>query len=188
MASTAVGVGATLVVTSLCVGRLTAAAELPRVVLHVTDYQQVAKGELLEAQQRATRAYAGIGVQLVWTGGPEEQLSNDSGVHVRVSILNIEMSAKSNDDLRVLGQAGHNSRHVYIYYTRIVDYGFRTQSDPARVLAVVLAHELGHVLLPAYSHTPSGLMQPGLIGRIVTMPPFLPAQVTTIRQMLAAEW
>jgi hypothetical protein len=163
-----------------------AAAELPRVVLHVTDYQGVSVDELQDAQQRVAAAYRRIGVQLVWTGRPQGVTPRDGDLHVRLTILNAEMTAKHNPDVTALGQGCHAARHAYIYYPRLVGYAIQTQSDPARVLALVVAHELGHVLLPEYSHARTGLMQASTDRRIVSLPPFLPSQASTIREMLTS--
>ena len=62
----------------------------------------------------------------------------------------------------------------------------RTNGDPATTLALVLAHEIGHLLLPEYSHAPSGLMRAHWEGRVDNIPSFIPAQATTIRMMLAS--
>ena len=55
-----------------------------------------------------------------------------------------------------------------------------------RVFGLVLAHEIGHMLLPRYSHTALGLMKAGWVGAISAIPEFLPEQAATIRTLLAA--
>jgi hypothetical protein len=178
-------VAASVVLACLSSGSMARAAELRRVVLDLTDYQPVATAELGDAQQLVVQAYARIGVELAWAGWSDGAPSEDASLRVRVTILNGPMSTRNNPDVSALGEGSHGARQAYIYYARIVDFARRTQSDPARVLAVVLAHELGRVLLPDYSHAPSGLMRPTWDGRIVNVPPFLPAQATTIRHQLA---
>jgi hypothetical protein len=177
---------AMVVVTGLCSGSIGSAAELQRVVAHVTDYQPVEPAVLCNAQRLVIQAYARIGVELVWAGPPDGQRPDDASLHVRVSILNSPMSEKSNPDVSALGQGSHVARQACVYYSRIVDFARQTHSHPARVLATVLAHELGHVLLPEYSHAPWGLMRPTCAERIVSVPPFLPAQASAIRQMLTS--
>jgi hypothetical protein len=186
MANGAAAAAGLMVVSRLLAPSVADAAELHRVVLHLTDYQEVAPGELTQAQQLVVRAYGRIGVQLVWAGRPDGVRPDDGNLHVRVSILDQSMSERHNPDVNALGQGSHGAKWAHIYYPRIVTYARRTQSDPARVLAVVIAHELGHVLLPEYSHTRTGLMQPTTDERIVDVPSFLPAQASVIRQMVAA--
>jgi hypothetical protein len=54
------------------------------------------------------------------------------------------------------------------------------------MLGFVLAHEIGHMLLPRYSHTALGLMKAAWVGTITGIPEFLPEQAATIRTLLAA--
>jgi hypothetical protein len=173
-----------MVVSCLSSGTVETAAELPRVILHLTEYEQVPPDELRDAQEQVDLAYRRIGVQIEWAAQPMGDMPRDGSLHVSVVILNDPMSAKYNADVNALGQGSHITKHAYIYYPRIVGYAQHTHSSTGRVLAVVMAHELGHVLLPEFSHVRSGLMQPTWQGRIVNVPPFLPAQASTIRELL----
>lgn len=157
------------------------------VVLHVADYAKVPAGEMGSAQQAAARVYERIGVQLVWTDGSARLAPADGAVHLDVWILTAEMTHRMKAAPDGFGQASHSTKRAYIHYSRILAYAKQSASDPARVLALVLAHEVGHMLLPEYSHAPSGLMRANWEGRIVGIPDFLPAQANTISRMLMAE-
>jgi hypothetical protein len=54
------------------------------------------------------------------------------------------------------GEAG---RIAFVIYDRIRDIARRADADIAQVMGTVIAHELGHLLLPAGSHTDDGLMR-----------------------------
>ena len=82
---------------------------------------------------------------------------------------------------------GRDSKRASIYYERIIEYAAHTRGDLDQVLALALAHELGHLLLPDYSHTKRGLMRAARTDRIVEMPNLLPTQAATIRMMLIVE-
>ena len=155
------------------------------VVAHVLDYQQVSHGELAAAQQVASQVYAKIGVRLVWTGGPRVAAPTDGFLHVDVVLLDSVMTTRNNPEPQAFGDASHATHRAYIYYARVLDHARHTQSDPVRALALVIAHELGHVLLPEYSHSPSGLMRATWGGRLVYVPPFSAAQAEAIRATLA---
>jgi hypothetical protein len=58
----------------------------------------------------------------------------------------------------VLGQTNRPSRLVYVFFHRIMPIAVRYDQDYARLLGLVVAHELGHVLLPRDSHSPTGIM------------------------------
>ena len=48
---------------------------------------------------------------------------------------------------------------AYVFYARIVDVAQATRKDTASILGHVLAHEMGHLLLPANAHSRSGVMR-----------------------------
>jgi hypothetical protein len=50
-----------------------------------------------------------------------------------------------------------------------------------------MAHEVGHVLLPPFGHSRSGIMRATMDGRIMRVPGFMPDQADTIRKRLARE-
>jgi hypothetical protein len=60
---------------------------------------------------------------------------------------------------RVLAQANSEARRVYVLWDRIgpsVDHQAVARGD---ALGLIIAHELGHVLLPALGHSRSGIMR-----------------------------
>ena len=162
-------------------------AMVATVVAHVRDYQQVSHGELAAAQELASHVYEKIGVRLVWTGGSRVGPSTDRFLHVDVVLLDRVMTMRNNPEPKAFGDASHATQRAYIYYPRILDHARHTRSDAVRVLALVFAHELGHVLLPEYSHSTSGLMRASWEGRLLYVPPFSAAQAEAIRATLATQ-
>jgi len=168
-------------------GRRAAAApaETPTVVLHVLDYVHLQSDELHEAQTLAAKVYSNIGVNVVWTDGTAGAAPADGARHLDVVILTPEMTKQRSAPPGAFGQAGPEQRRAYIYYKRIVDRAIETRSDPRRLLGVVFAHEVGHMLLPIYSHTEEGLMRPEWSGPYFgKIPDFLPSQGAEIRKEL----
>jgi len=155
--------------------------EVATVVLHVRDFHGVPPSEFADAQRGASEIYRRIGVRLVWTDGSARLNAVDRCLNVDIVILDRAMADRNNPEPTTFGQASHMTRRAYIYYSRIMAYATRTFSNPDRAMAVVLAHELGHVLLPEYSHTAAGIMRPTLAGRILKLPRFAPEQAITIR-------
>ena len=157
------------------------------VVVHTVDAEHVPARELAEAQSLVAAVYARIGVRLVWTGGNSRLAANDGFRHVDVAILNLAMTERHKMDQSALAFASHTANVAYIFYPRVFAHARRTGSAPALTLALVIGHELGHVLLPDYSHAPSGLMRAYWEGRISDLPDFMPSQAETIRTLLAAQ-
>jgi hypothetical protein len=52
-----------------------------------------------------------------------------------------------------------SSRLAFVFYQRIAWISLMCNVAKASILAVAMAHEIGHVLLPDDSHTPAGLMR-----------------------------
>jgi hypothetical protein len=50
-------------------------------------------------------------------------------------------------------------RIAYVLYDRVVAAALRARWDLVEFMSVVIAHEIGHLLLPHGSHTPDGLMR-----------------------------
>lgn len=156
-------------------------ADLPQVVLSVTDYAQLPPADLASAQRAASSVYARAGIRLRWTDG---EAANDID-YLEVVILTAAMTVERHAPPGVFGQASHETRHAFIHAARISAYASETMSDFTQVLGLVLAHEVGHMLLPGGGHSPKGLMRAEWEGRIVGVPDFLPAQVAIIRAQLA---
>ena len=159
---------------------------LVTVTLHVRDYDHVPAGELADAQKRASRVYARIGVRLVWTDGSAALAAKDKAAHFDVIILTSEMTGNLGAPANEFGRASRAARRALIYHPRIKAHAAKTRSDPACVLALVVAHEIGHMLLPDYSHAPSGLMRAAWTGRVLGVPDFIRSQADSIRLLLAA--
>jgi len=159
-------------------------ARRAKVVLHVKDYQPVPPGQLREAEVVVRSIYARIGVDVVWTTGAARMAPADGDRHVDVVIMNKEMTDRDAPDAKAFGKGNMLIHRATIYFPRIVAHAHKTQSNPSRVLALVLAHEVGHTLLPEYSHSSSGLMRARWDGAIVQIPGFAREQADAIRAML----
>jgi hypothetical protein len=172
---------------------LASPGDVAPLVLHVTDYAHLKTrnldlktGDLLEAERLVAGVYARIGVRVVWTDGCAAEAAGDGAVHLDVILLSAEMTDRRQPTPAPMtfGQASRETRRAFIYSARVINHAIQTGSDPSWVLALVLAHEVGHMLLPVYSHSASGLMRPYWEGRIAAIPDFLPSQAQEIRSRL----
>jgi hypothetical protein len=137
--------------------------------LVAVDHAQLPERVLARAQTEAARIYRSAGITLVW--------SDTLDFSVPQMIINIvskptfarltipDSLAVKAADSRVLGVApGHKDRRnltVWAFYERIEDSATLLGLDPGLLLGHVIAHELGHLLLPYDSHSQSGLMRAG---------------------------
>lgn len=131
------------------------------IVVQVDNYTEISARDLAEAEQQATRIYEAIGVQMIWVHG-EVSMQDPRGLPVRVLVLSREMAERkiAEEQIKkdVLGQANRPSHWAYIFAHRIVAVAVKRRQPYSRVLGLVIAHEVGHIMLPAYSHSETGIM------------------------------
>ena len=131
-------------------------------LVRVDNDAKIPAADLAEMEDEVARSFLGVGVQVIWQHG-EVALDDSRGmrVHLRLlSRLNAERKiAKERIGNTVLGQTNRPARRVYIFCHRIVEASVKYLHDYTRILGLVVAHELGHVLLPAGSHSDSGIMK-----------------------------
>jgi hypothetical protein len=168
-----------------------AAGSDPVVVLHLTDSAHVSRDELAAAEQLTTQVYRNAGVRAVWTDGAAATARHDDALHVDVLLLSREMVAKKSQSDGIgeqcFGVAARPARRAYIFYGRIADRARLTAASPALLLGIVIAHEVGHLLLPASSHSASGIMSVSWERQIERLPWFTADQATTIRRLFPVE-
>jgi hypothetical protein len=160
-----------------------------QVVLHVTNFSRVQPRALVVAEDRATQVYRAAGMQVVWTEGPAPATDSGAALHLQVLLLSADMVQKLSWTTRLgqgtFGLASQPVKRAHIFVERIAQYAIATRSDLSCVLATVLAHEVGHLLLPASSHAASGIMRGVWHGQIANVPGFTNAQAATMRRRLA---
>jgi hypothetical protein len=141
-------------------------------------------------RRHAEEIYAQIGIALV----PAEELEETAAtgaMHLTVVIVSgagIERFMSTNPGLptSVLGVAPDHTGRVYLFWDRIVALGRRNHVRPDRVLGRVLAHEIGHHLLPAKGHSAVGVMRASLDYQSAEPPTFSDDQVGSMRTLLIA--
>jgi hypothetical protein len=157
-------------------------------VVQVYDYAHMPAEQLAKAQCEATSIYRAAGVLIVWVSG-----SGASGELVarplRVMILSREMSEMKIEHDAVgettVGQASRATGRAYIFYNRVVERAKRYTPNVETMLGWVMAHELGHLLLPESGHSDAGIMRP-TFDRHTLVQRFTPAQSRSLRQILTA--
>ncbi len=125
-------------------------------------------------------------MQVVWADGVAATAPADGALHLDVILLTAAMADRQQPHTASFGQASRVTKRAYIFCERVLAHAHSTGSDPGRVLGLVLAHEIGHMLLPEHSHTGLGSMKAAWIGTISAIPEFLPEQAATIRTLLSA--
>jgi hypothetical protein len=184
--------GAALAATLLSATLAGAAQRQPvTVVLHITDHAQVSARILARAERIVEGIYDRIGVRVVFieNGAVQTQVF-DQALHLRVRLLSREMADRkiqaSRADDTVLGRAARETGYAYILTPRVIDCANRLAIDRAELLGLVIAHEVGHLVMPVHSHSTIGIMRADL-DLSATLPGFTPQQGETIRALVATD-
>jgi hypothetical protein len=124
------------------------------------DYARVGNAIIEKAQQRTAFAFKQVGINTDWVADGEPQF--------RIMIIE-QMGAILPASGDVCGYTpreadGTSGRMAYVAYGSIRAFVRNPQSGRARLdvsdmLGYCIAHEIGHLLLPAGSHSPTGIMR-----------------------------
>ena len=133
------------------------------IVLHVTNYADLSRKVLEDAMTRVAMIYERIGVRIAWVEDMGSvRRHGDGQLHLTVLLLSREMAEKkisaAGIEDGVLGFAHPASGRASIFCDRIA----ATPGAPKNFsipLGNVIAHEVGHLVLGANSHSRSGIMR-----------------------------
>jgi len=163
--------GVSLTVALLPAGQASAAQEEPTIlVLHLDNYARIPPDQLDKSKSEVARIYKVAGIQTIWIdkegpGGtsPSVPEARSTAAHVRVLLLDEEMAARKIEreaiPSRVLGRSARATARAYILTPRVSALAARNRCEFDRLLSRVIAHEVGHLLLPPHSHSPTGIMR-----------------------------
>jgi hypothetical protein len=141
------------------------------VSLRIHDYVALPKRPLARTQSLVSAYYRAIKVDTQWRAVIQprrEPQAPAASVHIElqdltVIILNRSMALEKELPDGAVGSAATttdaNGRIAYVLYDRVVAAALGAGWDPIDLMSVVIAHEIGHLLLPHGSHTPEGLMR-----------------------------
>lgn len=141
--------------------------------VRIDDRAAVSDAILRSAKAVATRIYWNIDVSLVWIepaaaapharAGRETRIVPDDTATLRIIIVAPGLAERIHADPKALGVAADDARqsgHVaYVFYDRVRMLSARYEQHGGAILGHVMAHELGHLLLPYDTHAESGLMR-----------------------------
>jgi len=147
--------------------------ELP-ITIQIHDYWHVPTESLARASAVVTSTYEKIGVRTEWLQVVRQGERRGTSKHRRempripiaqltIIILTKEMAARGRFADGALGMAAvadeGMGRIAYAIYDRVRDTASRAGIGEADLLGFVMAHEIGHLLLPRGSQPESGLMR-----------------------------
>lgn len=139
----------------------------PELSISVHDYADVPAVLLSAAEGQAREIFRRAGLETVWLNcspklekvEPRSCYFSDT-THLTLKISSHAMNAQVRDRIDVLGTAYPDDQvgyFAYVFYDRVQELAQRQRLVHA-LLANVMAHEIGHLLLGSNSHSLSGIM------------------------------
>ena len=168
----------------------TTAAGAPLVVL-VDDRVGVPTRDLAVAKRQVEEIFADAGVSIVWREDrfPASIMPAITG-DLAARQAAVMLINNSDDPLPgasgcTLGFAAKRPAVAYAYHNRIVEQASLNAIDARVLLGRVIAHELGHVLLPPNTHSRRGIMRANIDLGFENPDRFTRDQAGLIRAILA---
>ena len=127
----------------------------------VFNFRQVPDKVLAKAESEAGRIFQRSGVHVTWRDCPTGSEPCEKGTGC-VLFLAIQAGPVQNTKLDTISGSADQSVHlaaVYYDYLPRQPGGYRNSSEVVTVLAGVIAHELGHLLLGTHGHSLTGIMR-----------------------------
>ena len=120
--------------------------------VHVVADARVPRDVVERAKPETARIYQHIGIDVVFVDEP-------SADTITVRVVETPMKDAKGSAMGVAPRSGGQiGGLVYVFYSRVDSYARQHAKPVPQVLGHVMAHELGHLLLPYGSHAKSGIM------------------------------
>lgn len=147
-------IGAALTIELGLSAPVAASGGMPSVSLYVANQAGLSSDVVRDARLEVMRIYGQIGVEVIWAehpgGGPNDPL---------VIIIRATWVGPAGTLGFALRGTNSPGRVAYVFYDRVQPLAAKYRMSDGSLLGVAMAHEIGHLLLPYGSHSPSGLMQ-----------------------------
>ena len=122
------------------------------IMVHIVTDARVPAAAIQRAKPIASHIYQPTGIQLTFVDEPAAH-----GITLRMLYMPMKEASRLSMGVAARGH-GRMGGLIYAFYTRIEAYARKHNKPVSQVLGHVMAHELGHLLLPHGSHTKRGIM------------------------------
>ena len=135
-----------------------AAAETrPSIAVVVHNQSAVSDDCIARAKADVVRIYGDAGVDVLWMD--PAMVMPVPTFTIRLLIRPRPIEAQGRIMGTAIGATHDTSGSAFVFYQEVLKTAHDRQQDVARVLAYAMAHEMGHLMLPAPAHAASGIMR-----------------------------
>jgi hypothetical protein len=165
----------------------------PMLVVRVANEAKLPHDLLQAARLRAGEIFESAGVSLQWRDVDEEVRPRTTGAaDVFVVLASTRLTAVICTVNRLpphtMGAAMARQRQLaYVFTDRIQELATRKRLMPSTILGEVIAHELGHLLLPDLAHAKGGVMRATLDVRFHGPAQFTQEEAAALRARLSPQ-
>jgi len=139
------------------------AATSTPIVLQVRDTSDLHRDTLDRAREVVDRTFLAVGARIIWRLQSPSSEEGPQGLLLTVVICSRAVTETFDVSPTTLGVApgspAKQGRRAYVFYDRIQGFARAHGLAVGPLLGHVIAHEVGHLLLPFGSHSSSGLMR-----------------------------
>jgi len=129
-----------------------ARAQGPSIVIEARNSANVPEAVIADTADRVRAMYQAAGVSAAWENGIAAERT--AAPVLTVIIAHGAARKEVAEDAFGLALEGAGCGHIaYAFWDRIADYARRFRLETSVVLAAVIAHETGHLVLPEHSHS-----------------------------------
>jgi hypothetical protein len=136
------------------------AVRQPRLAVSIQNQPGVSPDTLAEASRHVIRVYAAAGIEVLWHDYPTPPADADFAVTL---IITTRPPSLKGVATKILGIAAsvetRCGRVAWALWHHITAFAEAQGRAPGLVLGYVIAHEIGHLLMPPPSHSENGLMR-----------------------------
>jgi hypothetical protein len=158
-----------LVASVIWTGGLVRAADAVPFSVRVYNYAEIPEPALAAAQAETARIFRQAGIEMSWLpcAGSDEEFAKSPHKFIACAqaagavIVRIQSRSLGGQAMRSHSWlAAAQEQRAEVFYDRLRQFAADQGCKPALILALVMAHELGHLLLGEQSHSSHGIMVP----------------------------
>ena len=125
--------------------------QLPAIHLQMDNDVDVPAAILKKSQDEVARIFADAGLGVEWT---------ETGPRFTVQIVTSALGyARASSPVMGVALRKPSGATAQIFFNQVQDFARTFHVDVSTLLAYVIAHEIGHLLLPRMPHSATGLMR-----------------------------